>query len=408
MKIDINQVEPNPFRDFQIDPFADEQIDKLASSYGQLGQFGAVPVRPHPTDKGMYQQASGHHTVEAMRRSGATEVNVECRERSDDAMALLMGVENLTQRNNNAGAIVDAVAAQAYLAAVSLVTSSGHLEMTPTNYARFLNGGPGRNAILERLRDPSGTKDYLIAKHQVQSALQTLKTTGKMTEIMAKAFDAAEAARVARAEAEAKRIKDIKDAGEKAAAKEAESERLKGEAAEKSIEDDARHKQEELEATYDVDCIHLFKVPQQEKTFRDVVLSLNGIRFFQKNQQVPLAKSILSEIDEIEKKRGTTLGSNTIKEMLNVHLRKAMKMQKNIDEKERAKLLLEKDKKRVSNLWGTVRRGLQQAESALEKLVLEQEQWNYDGPFEIDPDAVGKLRGIGKRFDRLSKELTGI
>lgn len=59
--------------------------------------------------------------------------------------------------------------------------------MTPTNYARFLNGGPGRNAILDRLRDPSGLKDYLISKHNVASALQTLKTTGKMAEIMAKA-----------------------------------------------------------------------------------------------------------------------------------------------------------------------------------------------------------------------------
>ncbi len=63
--------------------------------------------------------------------------------------------------------------------------------MTPNNYAKFLKEGPGREAILERLRDPSGLKDYLIAKHHIQSALQTLRTTGKMAEIMAKAFDAA-------------------------------------------------------------------------------------------------------------------------------------------------------------------------------------------------------------------------
>ena len=56
---------------------------------------------------------------------------------------------------------------------------------------RVLEEGPGRDAILERLRDPSGLKDYLIAKHHVQSALQILRTTGKMAEIMAKAFDAA-------------------------------------------------------------------------------------------------------------------------------------------------------------------------------------------------------------------------
>ena len=51
----------------------------------------------------------------------------------------------------------------------------------------FLKEGPVREAILDRMRDPSGQKDYLISKHNVASALQTLKTTGKMAEIMAKA-----------------------------------------------------------------------------------------------------------------------------------------------------------------------------------------------------------------------------
>ncbi len=59
--------------------------------------------------------------------------------------------------------------------------------MNRGHYARFLNGGPGRNAILERMRDPSGLKDYLISVGNVRSALQTLKHTGKMAEIMAKA-----------------------------------------------------------------------------------------------------------------------------------------------------------------------------------------------------------------------------
>lgn len=409
MKVSIDLVKPNPFRDFEIDPFDNDQIGNLVSSINQLGQFGAVPVRPHPHEKGAYQQASGHHTVEALRRSGAKEVNIECRERSDDEMALLMGVENLTQRTNSTGAIADAVAAQAYLVAVTQLPDFGQLgtSNSESHRSKLLNSGPGRDSILERLRDPSGG-NYLISKANVTSALQTLKATGKMSEIMQKAFDAIEAQRKARADAEAKRIADIKDAEERKQAEEAEKERLKQDEADAEKERQARQKQAELEVAYDVNCIHMFKAQQQEQAFRQVVLSENGRRFIPKDMQVPLAEEILAEIAEVEAKRGQTMGSNTVKELVNNRLREVMKMQREIDEQVRQENLMKNDAARIKKRWSDVRRGLQNAETALMKLADEEQSWSYDDPFPVDMDAVAKLRGIGKRFDDLAKKLTGI
>ena len=412
MKVSIDLVKPNPFRDFEIDPFDTDQIGNLVSSINQLGQFGAVPVRPHPHEKGAYQQASGHHTVEALRQSGAKEVNIECKERSDDEMALLMGVENLTQRTNSTGAIADAVAAQAYLVAVSnlLLPSIGQQNKgrgKTTAELQFLNSGPGRDAILDRLRDPSGG-NYLISKANVTSALQTLKATGKMAEIMQKAFDAVEAQRKARAEAEAKRIAAIENEEARKQAEEAEKERLKQDEADAEKERQARQKQAELEVAYDVNCIHMFKVQQQEQAFRQVVLSGNGRCFIPKHMQVPLAEEVLAEIAEVEAKRGQTMGSNTVKELVNNRLREAMKMQREIDEQERQENLRNNDAARIKKRWSDVRRGLQNAEAALMKLAEEERGWSYDDPFPVDMDAVAKLRGIGKRFDDLAKKLTGI
>lgn len=409
MKVSIDLVKPNPFRDFEIDPFDNDQIGNLVSSINQLGQFGAVPVRPHPHEKGAYQQASGHHTVEALRRSGAKEVNIECRERSDDEMALLMGVENLTQRTNSTGAIADAVAAQAYLVAVLVLRQvSQHKSKSDAKaLSHILKDGPGRDAILERLRDPSGGK-HLIGERAVTSALQTLKATGKMAEIMQKAFDAVEAQRKSRADAEAKRIADIKDAEERKQAEEAEKERLKQDEADAEKERQARQKQAELEVAYDVNCIHMFKVQQQEQAFRQVVLSENGRCFIPKDMQVPLAEEILAEIAEVEAKRGQTMGSNTVKELVNNRLREVMKMQREIDEQVRQENLIKNDAARIKKRWADVRRGLQNAEAALMKLAEEERGWSYEDPFPVDMDAVAKLRGIGKRFDDLAKKLTGI
>ena len=73
----IDRILPNPFRDFDINPIHQSRIDQLVYSYRDgLGKdFGTIiPVRPHPTREGYYEQACGHHRVRALKQLGQLKV----------------------------------------------------------------------------------------------------------------------------------------------------------------------------------------------------------------------------------------------------------------------------------------------------------------------------------------------
>ena len=248
MKVSINLIKPNPFRDFDLDPIGQSQVAKLAQSHAQIGQFGAIPARPHPTEAGFYEQASGHHNVEAMRLRGDREVNLEVRERSDSEMAQLLALENLTQRTNNAGAMADAVAARARLVAMDVLLHNS-VEQNKRGDAqtrqRLLSDGPGAPAIYAGLNGFSSADKAnaladgaaeIIGRRDVEASVAALKATGVMARIMAEVYAEAEAIWAAQdaAEAEAHRL----------AEEQAEAERQKLEAEAQRQRDEA----EKLEA----------------------------------------------------------------------------------------------------------------------------------------------------------------
>ena len=408
MRVDIANVKSNPFRDFEIDPISEEQVAKLVASVKGVGQFGAVPVRPHPTQKGLFEQASGHHTLAAMRAAGVTEVNVEARERSDNEMVHLMALENLTQRQDSASAQIDAVAAEAFLLARETLVLHDSVQNKSTAKQRehVLKDGPGRDSIFERIN--AGTAGTIMPERVVTACLGSLKASGKMAEIMQKALASAEEITQQRRAAAEAQIRAEEDAEKRKRLEAEEAKRREREEAEHEEAEAAVQEQAEVDPAYDVHCMSAFRKPAQERAFREVVLSKNGLRFIPKEKQHDLARHIRAEIDEKEKKRGMDLGSTTVKELVNEQLRKAMGVQRDLDQEERDRLLREKDRERVMSRWGTVRRGLQQAESALVQLSDEEKNWSYSAPFPVDMDAVNKLRGIGKRFDALAKKLTGL
>ena len=202
MKVSIDKILPNPFRDFELDPILPEQVARLLISHKQIGQFGAVPVRPHPTQKGYYEQASGHHNIVAMRERGAREINVEARERTDDEMVRLLALENLTQRQHNAGAQADAVAARAKLVAWSVLSAikypnssvgvfDGHDDERA--YAKVLEYGPGEELLYTGLNGfpyspkvelPDGVRQ-IISMRDIRAQVGNLKANGKMSKLMA-------------------------------------------------------------------------------------------------------------------------------------------------------------------------------------------------------------------------------
>ena len=72
-----------------------------------VGDFGTIPARKSGDG---YEQACGHTRVEALRRMGATHVEVTVHDYDDEKMLAVMTAENATQRRDHFPAVVDAVA----------------------------------------------------------------------------------------------------------------------------------------------------------------------------------------------------------------------------------------------------------------------------------------------------------
>jgi len=75
--IRINLIDPNPHRDLKIRPLFEETLVKLAESIKERGIIQPIKLRKHPNVEGRYQQAFGHHRLEAARLAGRTELRKE-------------------------------------------------------------------------------------------------------------------------------------------------------------------------------------------------------------------------------------------------------------------------------------------------------------------------------------------
>lgn len=94
VKIKLKDIRSNPNRDLKFNPFNEEKIAALISSIEETGFWTNVIVRPDPKDKGKYQQAYGHHRMEAARRCKVTEAEFVVRDLDDQTMLKMMELEN--------------------------------------------------------------------------------------------------------------------------------------------------------------------------------------------------------------------------------------------------------------------------------------------------------------------------
>lgn len=256
MLVPIKNIHPNPYRDFTLYPYDEEQITKLISSFEENGDWGSLPARPNGTGS-TYEIAAGHHRVEALRRLGIKEVDLKIADFDDDQMISIMVRENATQRGQNAGAILDSVAAAMYRVAYITLTSEWKhnwriLQLWYPNEKGFDTArgkiesgqGVGREALTEFL--PSNALTETEIKNAIatikgsdihQSIMERVKATiererkeaEKKAETARKAAEAAERERKAAeeraaAEAAAHKARLAKIEAERAAAKKAAAE----------------------------------------------------------------------------------------------------------------------------------------------------------------------------------------
>ena len=177
MKKPIEQILPNPHRDFDIYPIGDVQVEVLLESINDVGMFLGLPARKVG---GGYEIAAGHHRLEALKRSGAERVDLAVKDYTDTEMLKIMIRENSSQRGNeNFGAVMDNVAAVLVECVRDYGNKNYHNIQGSTLLQKLQNGdGIGHKTIHKR--EPA------LSTAQIQAALRTFKATGIYLQLLKK------------------------------------------------------------------------------------------------------------------------------------------------------------------------------------------------------------------------------
>lgn len=186
MKIELEQIDPNPERDFGINPIDKDQVRKLRASIRELGFWNNIVVRKHPEERGRYQLAYGHNRLEAAKKEGETTADLPVLELDDDAMKHIMDAENATQRTLTSGAAADSVASA--VRRLALAIAEGNIgKLFPKSSARTVESIAGRftergeigkglvHAYINMAKDPEVERDeddlFPLGDVQTQNAL---------------------------------------------------------------------------------------------------------------------------------------------------------------------------------------------------------------------------------------------
>ncbi len=183
MKKPIEQVLPNPHRDFEIYSIDKAQVKLLIDSIKDVGMFLGLPARK--TSAG-YEIACGHHRLEALKEIGITHVDLAVNDYSDEDMLKIMIRENATQRGHeNFGAVLDSVGAVLVSCVKDIYCNNvGASCPDMTKSQEIVKGqvesgeGIGRRVILAK--EPS------FPERHVKTALKTFKSTNTYLKLFKK------------------------------------------------------------------------------------------------------------------------------------------------------------------------------------------------------------------------------
>jgi len=111
MRIPINHLEPNPFRNIKDYPINREKVESLKQSISQTSFWDNLLVRPKPEEKGNYQIAYGHHRLMALKELNIKEAELPVRDIDDATMIRIMANENLDSWKTAPAVVIETVRA---------------------------------------------------------------------------------------------------------------------------------------------------------------------------------------------------------------------------------------------------------------------------------------------------------
>jgi hypothetical protein len=336
MKVKLEQLHPNPLRDFPVDPISREVVDALKNSIDESGFWGGVVCRRR---NGRIEIGAGHHRVIAALELGIREADLSVVDVDDVAVIRIYGLENGTHRGNLGTARTGTVAAALRLAARATLKGElpglivrtdayqdgSDLAGIPARSVETIEGnlvgkqGIGWVLLLRMLNGLPG-----VNKNTVEQDVKNLKTGGHYARIVGEEADAVQAALdAARAAAEA----EEKAAAEAAEAAAREAARAEKDRAAKAAASRAEHKRkataegaktararaerapkakqaaaEHNPTIFDHSGVskHL-RNPHQVDVFREIVLSTNLREILGYKQHEPLAAALVAQAERLEK-----------------------------------------------------------------------------------------------------------
>ncbi len=234
-KVKVENLLPNPKRNFNIDPILQERVDPLIQSYKTSGDFSTLTARESTIEPGKFELACGHHRFAAMKQAGYKEIDVKVMDLNDAEMIQVMVKENATQRGTSPAAMQDSIAATLEFIAYELLRYSDFNDfnelssvgtIVPTQNAwnssrGLLKNGEGLGHKL--LRKFTGN---VIPEKVASQAIGSLKASGVIGELISKTTTLL-----------SKEAEDARVEAEKAHKAAEEQARLEAEAAEKAEHD---------------------------------------------------------------------------------------------------------------------------------------------------------------------------
>lgn len=216
MRVELKNLQPNPMRDFTIDPIDDDRVKELAASIKEDGFWGGVVCRR--TKNNGVQIAAGHHRVNAAIKAGIREADVFTGDLDDASMIRIYARENALQRGNTGTALAGSVAAAIrFLMKGSFTGQLAEIRQLVdgigwTTVLELLEGVPGinQNTVKQQLANLKSSGDYARIIREVQEQIEkenqeALKELERAEREKARAEEEQRRAEAAQKEAEERR-----------------------------------------------------------------------------------------------------------------------------------------------------------------------------------------------------------
>ena len=293
-EIYLSLIEPNPYRDFELDPIREATVTAMMEAITSMDFWGGVVVRQMNDET--YQLAFGHHRLEALRRLGKGKATFTVIQMNDDAMVKAMVAENALQRGGDSTAILDSVQAMIARIAYHVLSNSDAkvLDKCPELFESQAEIGRARANIMTGNgvgRDVIMKFNDTLSERAVKEALATFHDSGRMFGIIRSVKDLIESEeQAARDRAEMAREAKEREQAER----EAEALRKLAETAEEA----AAATEEKSDEHYDILANQIFPRTSHSQVFRETVTSDAGRRYIPMEQHVKLAAQIKAEAQE--------------------------------------------------------------------------------------------------------------